>query len=90
MNQERNRRPGRARRRRVPVQTAPFLGLPYSRWQYLLLLAGIVAIAIGFGLLYTGDAVFSTLALVLGYVILIPVALWPWKSRKTETTQTTP
>ena len=80
MNQERRQRPPR-RRRKVSVKETPFLGLPYSRTQYLLLFVGIVLILIGFGLLYTGDAVFSTVSLVLGYVVFVPVALWPWRRR---------
>ncbi len=80
MNQERRKRP--ARRRRQPLQeAAPFLGLPYSRTQYWVLLLGVLLVGVGFALLYTGDAVFSTLSLVLGYVVLVPVALWPWKRR---------
>ena len=83
MNQERRQRPPRNRRRRAaPQRQAPFLGLPYSRGQYLLLALGILLIGVGFVLLYLGNATVSTLALVLGYVVFIPVALWPWKPRR--------
>ncbi len=82
MTQERRPRSPRNRRKRATPQQAPFLGLPYHRSQYLLMALGILFIGVGFVLLYLGDAVISTLALVLGYVVLIPVALWPWKSRR--------
>ncbi len=48
---------------------------PMGRWNWLLLGLAVLMIAVGFWLLALGDAVWSTVLLTLGYVVVIPVAL---------------
>ncbi len=47
----------------------------FKRNNYLLLISGIVAIILGYIILSTGDITFAPILLVLGYCILIPLAL---------------
>ena len=49
--------------------------LSFSRVNWALLIAGIVAIAAGYALLSGGSTVAAPLILVLGYVVLLPASL---------------
>lgn len=71
------RRKRRARRRRKEEARKPqvYKGIPLSRVNWILFWSGIGFAALGFILLKIGDEVFSTISLVLGYVILIPLSL---------------
>ena len=51
------------------------LELNYGPWNWGLLLGGVVLAGLGFWLLYLGDVVWSTVLLVLGYGVLVPVGL---------------
>jgi|YNPNPStandDraft_1061719.scaffolds.fasta_scaffold05435_2 hypothetical protein len=64
------RRPSRLAQE-TPVRTETPFG-PLNWW---LLILGIAVAAVGFVFLYLGDTVFSTTLLVLGYCVVIPVAL---------------
>jgi hypothetical protein len=47
----------------------------FTRRNLLLLLAGLVTIAIGYGVLGSGSASLAAVLLVLGYVVILPLAL---------------
>lgn len=49
--------------------------LHFGRLNLALLIAGVLAIALGYYLLAQGSTVGAPLLLVLGYVVLIPLAL---------------
>ncbi|GEM_PF-3085169 len=51
-------------------------GLPYDAVSYTLFFAGLILALIGFYLLWKGDDVASVITMVVGYVILIPIALY--------------
>jgi len=74
---KRNRRASRRRRKGKGLvkKREVFKGLPYSRPNYVILVAGVISIVLGFVVLSTGNAIISTILLVLGYMVLIPIAL---------------
>lgn len=47
----------------------------FTRRNLLLLLAGVVTIAVGYGVLSGGSASLAAVLLVIGYVIIFPLAL---------------
>jgi hypothetical protein len=47
----------------------------FARRNLLLLLAGVVTIAAGYGFLTGGSASLAAVLLVLGYVVILPLAL---------------
>jgi hypothetical protein len=47
----------------------------FARRNLLLLAAGLVTIAAGYGVLSSGSASLAAVLLVLGYVVLLPLAL---------------
>ena len=49
--------------------------LPYSRINYILMIAGIISNIIGFYLLYIGDINFAPVLIVLGYCVFFPLGL---------------
>jgi len=49
--------------------------LRFSRTNYILLAAGMLAIVMGYVLLAGGDTVAAPLLLVLGYAVLIPLGI---------------
>ncbi len=81
---------GKARRKRSKRTKAvrkpkpvTFKGLPYERINYLLIGLGIALVVLGFVFLYFGESVISTILLVVGYVIVLPIALiWVPKKKK--------
>lgn len=74
---KRNKRASRKRRKTKAVakKREVFRGLPYSKTNYIILGAGLVSIVLGFVILSTGNAIISTILLVLGYIVLTPIAL---------------
>ena len=83
---KRNRRASKKRRRKaVAKKREVFKGLPYNKPNYVILGAGLISIVLGFVILSTGNAVISTILLVLGYMVLIPIALLlKFKGEKAE------
>jgi hypothetical protein len=61
------------RSRGAPAHTAP--SLKFSLINVVLLLAGLLAITVGFVLLAQGSIVAAPLLLVLGYAVLIPLGI---------------
>lgn len=57
------------------------LTLYWTKTNTLFMVIGAVLIVIGFIFLYIGDTVISPIALVLGYVVFIPLGLL-WKKNK--------
>jgi uncharacterized membrane protein HdeD (DUF308 family) len=57
----------------APLERPRFLGLHVMNW--VLLLAGIVAVLFGYVLLDRGSVTAAPLLLVLGYLVLIPAGL---------------
>lgn len=53
----------------------------FEKENYLILLAAIVALVVGYTLMWFGSIVFSTIFLIAGYVFLIPLSIL-YKSRK--------
>ncbi len=51
-------------------------GLPYDIVSYILFFAGLIIGISGFYLMWKGDDILSVLTIVIGYVILIPIALY--------------
>ncbi len=76
-NRKRNRKPNKRRRKTKSSakRKEVFKGIPYSTTNHVILGAGLVSIVVGFLILSTGNAVISTILLVIGYVILIPISL---------------
>ncbi|MGC8893637.1 MAG: hypothetical protein ACP5QG_02165 [candidate division WOR-3 bacterium] len=64
------RRPSRATQEPIVRTETPFG--PLNWW---LLAGGVILAAVGFVFLYFGDTIISTTLLVLGYCVVIPVAL---------------
>lgn len=63
---------------RAPASTTAAEGegsLRFSRTNYILLAAGMLAIVMGYVLLAGGDTVAAPLLLVLGYAVLIPLGI---------------
>jgi uncharacterized membrane protein HdeD (DUF308 family) len=58
-----------------PSVTADATATLFSRRNLLLLLAGLVTIAAGYGVLASGSASLAAVLLVLGYVVIFPLAL---------------
>ena len=88
MNQEREKKARRRRASRRIKETTKktvFKGLPYSRFNIWLLVIGIGLAVFGLLFLYTGDTVISTIAMVLGYTVIIPLALL-WMPKKGSST----
>ncbi len=78
---KRTRRAKKARKvRKVKKEPKTFLptfqGLPFSKENYILMLIGLIIGVLGFVLLALGDDNIATIAIVVGYVILIPIALY--------------
>ncbi len=81
-NKTRRKRSKRGKAVRKPKPVV-FKGLPYERLNYILMGVGIAMIVVGFVLLYFGDAVLSTILLVLGYMVVLPLALiWIPKKKR--------
>jgi hypothetical protein len=59
--------------RSEPVQSQP--ATLFTRRNLVLLLAGLVAIGAGYGVLAGGSASLAAVLLVLGYVVIFPLAL---------------
>ncbi len=51
-------------------------GLPYDKLSYILFYAGVILGLLGFYLMWKGDAIASVITIVIGFVLLIPVALY--------------
>ncbi len=49
--------------------------LPFGRKNYLAFIIGLVVIVAGFIFLASGDTVFAPILLVVGYCVVIPVAI---------------
>ncbi len=62
-------------RRTVPAAPEREGQLRFSMQNWLLLLAGLLAVVIGFVTLANGSTVAAPLLLVLGYVVLIPLGI---------------
>jgi hypothetical protein len=58
----------------TPGSIAKPTGL-FTRRNLLLLLAGLVTIAAGYGVLASGSASLAAVLLVVGYVVLLPLAV---------------
>lgn len=56
-------------------------GLPFTRRNYLLMAAGLVAIIIGYIALGSGSVTLAPILLVLGYCVLFPLGI-VWGRRK--------
>lgn len=56
---------------KVKAETGPIFG----KRNYILFGVGLVAIIIGYVFLGTGDTVFAPILLVLGYCVIIPIAI---------------
>lgn len=61
----------------MPQSTVPGVGPSplFTRRNLLLLLAGLVLIGAGYGVLASGSASLAAVMLVLGYVVIFPLAL---------------
>ncbi len=62
-------------RTRTNPQAAEKAALKFSAINAILLLAGLVAIVIGYVLLAGGSTVAAPLLLVLGYAVLVPLGI---------------
>jgi len=62
--------------KRAKSRRAKKTKLPYGRKNYLLMGIGFILAVLGFVLLAAGDAIFSTIFLTIGYVVLIPIGLY--------------
>ena len=58
-----------------PTVNAPSSPSLFTRRNLLLLLAGLVTIAAGYGVLSGGSASLAAVLLVIGYVVIFPLAL---------------
>ncbi|HLG93943.1 MAG TPA: hypothetical protein VI546_03815 [candidate division Zixibacteria bacterium] len=56
---------------KIKAETGPIFG----KRNYILFAAGLLVIIAGFIFLGTGDTVFAPILLVLGYCVIIPVAI---------------
>lgn len=56
-------------------------GLPFTRQNYLLMGAGLLAIIVGYISLGTGSITLAPILLVLGYCVLFPLGII-WGGRK--------
>jgi len=56
-----------------PSRSAP--ATLFTRRNLVLLLAGVVTIAAGYGVLASGSASLAAVLLVIGYVVIFPLAL---------------
>ncbi len=56
---------------KIQAETGPIFG----KRNYILFAVGILAIIAGFIFLGTGDTVFAPILLVLGYCVIIPIAI---------------
>lgn len=76
-NKGRNRKTGRKRRKTKATKKKRdvYKGLPYGKTNYIILGTGLISIIIGFIVLNIGNTIISTILLVLGYMVLIPIAL---------------
>jgi hypothetical protein len=68
---------------KVKAETGPIFG----RRNYILFAAGLAAIIAGFIFLGTGDTVFAPILLVLGYCVIIPIAIMIKDKKKTPASQ---
>lgn len=60
--------------------------LPFKKINYLIFLVGFICIAVGFLFLAKGDITISPILLVLGYCVLIPVAILYKQKPKSDQT----
>jgi hypothetical protein len=58
-----------------PSANSPSSSSLFTRRNLLLLLAGLVTIAAGYGVLSGGSASLAAVLLVIGYVVIFPLAL---------------
>jgi len=68
-------KPKRIKGRRIPLKSKREVESPYTRRNIKLMLGGMGIGIVGLLLLLTGDTVISTILIVLGYVVIIPLAL---------------
>ena len=59
-------------------------GLPFTRQNYLLMGAGLLAIIVGYISLGSGSITLAPILLVLGYCVLFPLGII-WGGRKNKT-----
>jgi len=57
------------------AQAAKGEGLPFTRFNYLLFVVGLVTIIIGYIALAQGSITLAPLLLVLGYCVIVPIAI---------------
>lgn len=65
----------RTRRKTAPATVQSHASLKFSAINGVLLLLGIAAITVGYVLLARGSIVGAPLLLVLGYAVLVPLAI---------------
>jgi hypothetical protein len=63
------------RARRTATETVPHASLKFSLINGVLLVLGLVCIVAGYMMLASGSTVGAPLLLVLGYAVLIPLAI---------------
>jgi len=63
------------------VEKAEKKGLPFTRQNYLLMGAGLLAIIVGYISLGSGSITLAPILLVLGYCVLFPLGII-WGGRK--------
>ncbi len=69
-------------------ETAGKASLPFTKENYILMGAALVAIILGYILLGSGDITMAPILLVLGYCILFPLGIiWGGRKRKDEAGQ---
>jgi len=59
----------------MPESTPPVTTTLFTRRNLALLLAGVVTITAGYGVLASGSASLAAVLLVIGYVVIFPLAL---------------
>lgn len=74
-----------AKRPAAPPKKKKEPDFPFLKGNYLLFAAGILVIILGFVFLATGDITLSPILLIVGYCVIIPIALlYSRKQKKAE------
>lgn len=63
-------------------------GLPFSRMNYYIFAAGLVAIILGYFTLSQGSITLAPILLVLGYCVILPIAILYRAKEKPATPET--
>ena len=79
---------GEAAKRPVTAQKKKEPDFPFLKANYLLFAAGILVIILGFIFLAIGDITLSPILLIVGYCVIIPVALLYSRKQKKADQQT--